>query len=129
MYVIQTSIGSELAWVTRHPKSRLYVKGVASGRDNIQVDPKKTKMVKNCPRLLSASNIWSFFGLTGYYRRSIDGFSSIASPLRTLTQKKVKFLWLEAFEKNYKELRDRLMLARTLTLSEGSMVLWFIVML
>ena len=38
----------------------------------------------------------SLLGLVGYYRRFIDGFASIASLLKTLTQKKVKFEWSEA---------------------------------
>ncbi|WMV41243.1 hypothetical protein MTR67_034628 [Solanum verrucosum] len=37
-----------------------------------------------------------------------------------LTQKKAKFEWSEACEKNFQELKDRLMSAPMLTLSEGT---------
>lgn len=59
--------------------------------DGIYIDPKKTKVVRNWPRLMSPSNISSFLRLARYYRRLIEGFSSIASPLTKLTQKKAKF--------------------------------------
>lgn len=55
--------------------------------DGIRVDPKKTYMVKNLPRSLSPFDIRSILGLAKYYRRIIEGFSSIASPLSRLTQK------------------------------------------
>ncbi|WMV41284.1 hypothetical protein MTR67_034669, partial [Solanum verrucosum] len=61
----------------------------------------------------------NFLGLASYYRRFIEGFSSIASPLTTLTQKKAKFEWSEACEKSFQELKDRLTSAPVLTLPEG----------
>ncbi|WMV33039.1 hypothetical protein MTR67_026424 [Solanum verrucosum] len=55
-----------------------------------------------------------------YYRRFVEGFSSIASSLTTLTQKKTKFMWLEVCEKSFQELKDRLTSAQVLTLPEGT---------
>lgn len=52
----------------------------------IQVDPRKMDEVKSRPRPLSPSDIRSFLGLVGYFIRLVEGFSSIASPLTTLTQ-------------------------------------------
>ncbi|WMV18883.1 hypothetical protein MTR67_012268 [Solanum verrucosum] len=54
----------------------------------IEVDPKKTDAVKSWPRPLYPSDIRSFLGLASYYRWFVEGFSSIASPLTTLTQNK-----------------------------------------
>ncbi|WMV38292.1 hypothetical protein MTR67_031677 [Solanum verrucosum] len=62
-------------------------------------------------------HIISSEGLVGYYRRFVEGFSSIASPL---TQEKVKCLWSEASEKSFQELKDRLTSALILTLPEGT---------
>ena len=47
-------------------------------------------------------------------------FASIASPLTTLTQKKVKFEWSEACKKGFQELKDKLTSALVLTLLEGN---------
>ncbi|WMV55181.1 hypothetical protein MTR67_048566 [Solanum verrucosum] len=60
--------------------------------NGIEIDPKKTEVVKSWPRPLTPWDIRSFLGLAGYYSRFVEGFSSIASPLTTLTQKKAKFI-------------------------------------
>ena len=91
---------------------------VVSG-EGIKVDPKKTEAVKNWPRPLSPSDIKSFLGLDGYYRRFIEGFASIASPMMRLTQKKVKFAWTDACEKSFQILKDKLTSAPILTLPDG----------
>ncbi|KAH0644675.1 hypothetical protein KY284_032559 [Solanum tuberosum] len=86
----------------------------------IEVDPTKTDAVKSCPRPLTTSDIRSFLGLDGYYRRFVEGFSSVASPLTAFTQKKAKFVWSKASEKSFQKLKDRLTCAPLLTLLEGT---------
>ncbi|XP_069152031.1 uncharacterized protein [Solanum lycopersicum] len=54
----------------------------------VEVDPRKTEAVKKWPKPLTPTYIHSFLGLTGYYRRFVEGFSSIAAPLTALTKKK-----------------------------------------
>ncbi|KAH0645013.1 hypothetical protein KY284_032897 [Solanum tuberosum] len=73
-------------------------------KEGIQVDPTKTDVVKNKPRPLSTSNIQSFLGLANNYIWFVERFSSIAYPLTTLTQKKVKFQWSKDCEKSFQEL-------------------------
>ena len=53
--------------------------------EGVEVDPRKMEAVKNWPRLFTPTNIRSFFGLTVYYRRLVDDFAYVASPLTTLT--------------------------------------------
>ncbi|XP_075103947.1 uncharacterized protein LOC142178428 [Nicotiana tabacum] len=100
-------------------KSVAFLGHVISG-EGVKVDSKKIEAVNNWPRPTSISDIRSFLGLAGYYRRFVEGFSSISSPLTRLTQKKVKFQWSDACEKSFEELKKRLTLAQVLTLPEGT---------
>ena len=61
--------------------------------EGIRVDSQKIEAVKQWHKPTSAIDIRSFLGLAGYYRRFVEGFSSIASPLTRLTQKMFKFQW------------------------------------
>ncbi|WMV58431.1 hypothetical protein MTR67_051816, partial [Solanum verrucosum] len=73
-------------------RSAAFLGQIVSGK-GIEVDPKKRNAVKSFPRPLSPLDIRCFFALDGYCRRFVEGFSSIASPLMALTQKKIKFIW------------------------------------
>ncbi|CAA0825703.1 Uncharacterized mitochondrial protein AtMg00860, partial [Striga hermonthica] len=53
----------------------------------IEVDPSKVSAVQNWSTPRSPSEVRSFLGLAGYYRRFIEGFSKIALPLSQLTRK------------------------------------------
>ncbi|GJS88239.1 putative reverse transcriptase domain-containing protein [Tanacetum coccineum] len=65
--------------------------------DGIHVDPAKIESIKFWASLKSPTEIRQFLGLTGYYRRFIEGFSKIAKPMTKLTQKKdAKILSLTA---------------------------------
>ncbi|KAF5813338.1 putative nucleotidyltransferase, Ribonuclease H [Helianthus annuus] len=56
----------------------------------IQVDPAKVEAVMNWQEPKTPTEIRSFLGLAGYYRRFIENFSRIAAPLTSLTKKKEK---------------------------------------
>lgn len=66
------------------------------------------------------TEVRSFLGLAGYYRRFVEGFSSIALPLTRLLRKGVKFLWEAEQEKSFEELKKRLVSAPVLTLPSGT---------
>ena len=88
--------------------------------DGISVDPGKVDAVANWRRPSTVTEIRSFLGLAGYYRRFIEGFSKIALPLTKLTQKGVKFEWSDDCECSFQELRNRLVSAPILTIPSGS---------
>ncbi|KAL5539314.1 hypothetical protein UlMin_045666 [Ulmus minor] len=60
-------------------------------RDGISVDPSKTEAVSGWSRPKTISEVRSFLGMAGYYRRFVEGFSRIATPLTALTRKKSSF--------------------------------------
>ena len=59
---------------------------IVSGDGN-RVNTQKIEAIQFWPKPISPTDIKSFLGLVGYYRRFVDGFEFIASPLTTLTQK------------------------------------------
>lgn len=73
---------------------------VMSG-DELQVDLKKVKVVTLWLRPTLATKIRNFFGLVGSYRHFVENCSRIATPLKRLTQNKVKFEWLDVSERSF----------------------------
>ena len=51
------------------------------------------------------TEIQSFLRLVGYYKRFIEGFSTIVSPKTKLTRKEVKFEWSKECEISFQELK------------------------
>ncbi|CAA0824488.1 Uncharacterized mitochondrial protein AtMg00860, partial [Striga hermonthica] len=84
------------------------------------VDPSKVAAVQNWSTPKSPSEVRSFLGLAGYYRRFIEGFSKIALPLSQLKRKSVKFEWTDRCESSFQELKKRLTSAPVLTIPDLS---------
>ena len=59
----------------------------------IKVDPAKVDAVSSWNRPKNVTEIRSFLGLAGYYRRFIQDFSKVVAPLTRLTKKEVPFVW------------------------------------
>nr|GEZ33465.1 putative reverse transcriptase domain-containing protein [Tanacetum cinerariifolium] len=88
--------------------------------DGITMDPAKVEPVTKWLRPKTVTEIRSFLGLAGYYRRFLEGFSHLALSLTKLMRKGKKFVWDEEREKSFEELKKRLVFALILTLPSGS---------
>ncbi|XP_021832400.1 uncharacterized protein LOC110772280, partial [Prunus avium] len=93
--------------------------GHVVSKDGVSVDPSKVEAVMEWKQPATVTEIRSFLGLAGYYRRFIEDFSSIAAPLTKLTRKDVLFIWNEDCEKAFKELKKKLTIAPVLTIPSG----------
>ena len=59
----------------------------------VSVDPQKIEKIVNWKPPTNVTEIQSFLGLAGYYRKVVKGFSKFADPLTKLTRKDEKFVW------------------------------------
>ena len=63
--------------------------------EGVSVDPQKIEAVVNWKPPKNVSEVRSFLGLAGYYRKFVEGFFRIAAPLTKLTRKDVKYEWVD----------------------------------
>ena len=84
----------------------------------IVVDPTKIEVVLKWERPQTVTEVRSFLGLAGYYRRFIEGFSKMVSPLTQLTQKDKSFSWTELCEACFEEMKKRLTTAPVLAIPD-----------
>jgi len=70
----------------------------------IQVNPTKIQILLLIPTPTTQTEVRSFLGFSGYYRRFIEHYSHIAAPLYVLTGN-VYFLWIEKCERAFKDLK------------------------
>ncbi|KAA0061363.1 peroxidase 64 [Cucumis melo var. makuwa] len=69
-----------------------YLGHIVSGQ-GVEVDPEKTRSIKQWSVPTNVRELWGFLGLIGYYRRFVQNYGSIVAPLTQL-------LKLEAFKWN-----------------------------
>ena len=71
--------------------------------EGIRVDPVKIEAIVNWKPPRNVTEVRSFLGLAGYYRRFVQGFSVIASSLTRLIRKGVKFEWDDKCQSSLKD--------------------------
>jgi hypothetical protein len=94
-----------------------FLRHVISAR-GVPVDFGKVKDVLNWMPPTTASEIQSFLGLAGYYRRFIKGFSKIAKPTTKLLEKNKAFEWTAECQASFEELWKCLTSAPVLVLPD-----------
>jgi hypothetical protein len=100
--------------------SKLVFLGFVVSSNGIEVDEKKIEAIRNWPSPTTVGEIRRFHGLAGFYRRFVKDFSTLACPLNELTKKNVPFIWGNAQQKAFDELKRRLTEAPLLALPDFS---------
>ncbi|WVZ93568.1 hypothetical protein U9M48_039537 [Paspalum notatum var. saurae] len=82
----------------------------------------KIDAIREWPTPTTITQIRSFLGLAGFYRRFVPNFSSIAAPLHELTKKDAPFSWGDSQEVAFTTLKDKLTHAPLLQLPDFNKV-------
>ncbi|XP_028057292.1 uncharacterized protein LOC114261251 [Camellia sinensis] len=90
--------------------------GHVVSNQGISVDLEKVVAIKEWKQPTNLTDVRSFLGLSGFYRRFIEKFSTIAAPITKLTRKNVKFIWTDDCERAFQELKQRLNITPVLTI-------------
>ena len=90
--------------------------GHVVSKDGILVDSSKIDAVLNWNRPTNATEVRSFIGLAGYYKRFVEGFSKLAGPLTHLTKKETNYEWTDKHDRAFEELKKRLTIASVLAI-------------
>ena len=99
-------------------KKEIQFLGHTVSQEGIAVDPAKIQAIVQWEQPTTPTEVRSFLGLAGYYRKFIEGFSKLASPLTKLTRKDQQFTWDEKCERSFQTLKDKLTTAPVLTLPD-----------
>ncbi|GFU26249.1 retrovirus-related Pol polyprotein from transposon 17.6 [Nephila pilipes] len=83
--------------------------------ERVKTDPEKIKAGVDWPRPETVHELRNFLGFCTYYRRFVRNFSTIARPLRKLTEAKSNFNWTEDCQKSFNSLKQALTTSPVLT--------------
>ena len=82
--------------------------GLRVTEEGLLPDPSLLAAIRDIPLPKTATEVRSFLGLAGYYRRYVNGFAAIAAPLHALTRKDAVFHWSEDCQNAFDQLKTRL---------------------
>ena len=70
-------------------------------KEGIYVDPEKIRAIEDWSVRKYVTDVSSFMGINGYYRRFIEGFSRITNTITSLQKKGKKFDWNQKCEESF----------------------------
>jgi hypothetical protein len=99
-------------------QKQIHYLGHIISKDGIAVDPEKVAAIREWSAPKNVTEVRSFMGLVGYYRRFIGGFSKIAHPITSLQRKGMKFQWTTDCERSFQHLKQLLTSAPILRITD-----------
>jgi hypothetical protein len=102
-------------------KSSISFLGHVVNSDGITMEQDKVKAIREWPPPKSITEVRSFLGLAGYYRRFVKNFSDISAPLTELLQTDVKWEWNDRQQQSFNELKDSISSAPVLVIPDDSL--------
>ena len=69
--------------------------------EGIFVDPGKIEDIMNFPNPINVTDVRSFMGLVGYYRRFIEGFSKVTHSNTSLQMTGINIVWTPRCEESF----------------------------
>nr|ABA92058.1 retrotransposon protein, putative, Ty3-gypsy subclass [Oryza sativa Japonica Group] len=92
----------------QHLRLEVQFLGHIVNAQGVAVDPANVESVTKWTPPRTVTQVRSFLGLAGYYRRFIENFSKIAKPMTQLLKKEEKFIWSAECNRSFEELKRRL---------------------
>nr|XP_023696137.1 uncharacterized protein LOC111858521 [Paramormyrops kingsleyae] len=86
----------------------------------VRMDFPKVRAVSQWPQPCTRKDLQRFLGFANFYRRFIQGYSTVAAPLTALTSSKVPFQWTPDAQDAFTDLRNRFTSAPILQLPDPS---------
>ena len=80
---------------------------IVSGK-GIATDPEKVKLIKEWPTPTNIRQLRGLLGLSGYYRKFVKNYLTIAGPLNDLLRKNRRFQWSTECQEAFNTLKDML---------------------
>lgn len=78
------------------------------GEDGVKPNLEKIKVIESLKAPQNVKEIQSFLGMMNYYRKFIENFSQIASPINNLLRKDVEFRWGRVEQEAFMRLKNAL---------------------
>jgi hypothetical protein len=71
-----------------------------------KMDPVKVATIQEWPAPRNVKDVQSFLGFANFYRRFIQGYSNIVSPMTRLTRKNTHFIWSDECSQSFETLKQ-----------------------
>ena len=78
--------------------------GFLVSKSGIGMDPAKVAAVMEWPTPKNLKEVQSFLGFANFYMKFILHYSSLTSPLTSLTRKGVRFTWSPSADASFRQL-------------------------